>query len=77
MVSMVKNIPFIGIFISILVFIVGHFGNLVINLLGSYVHTSRLQYLEFFTKFFEGGGRFFTPFKEIRNYTTLKTNREN
>ncbi|HOM26861.1 MAG TPA: V-type ATPase 116kDa subunit family protein, partial [bacterium] len=77
MVSMVKNIPFVGIFISALIFIVGHFGNLVINLLGSYVHTSRLQYLEFFTKFFEGGGRVFTPFKEVRNYTIFKTNREN
>jgi V/A-type H+-transporting ATPase subunit I len=77
MVSMAKNIPIIGIFISFLIFFVGHFGNLVINLLGSYVHTSRLQYLEFFTKFFESGGRFFTPFKEVRNYTIIKLNKEN
>ncbi|MFN4227133.1 MAG: V-type ATP synthase subunit I [Candidatus Ratteibacteria bacterium] len=75
MVSMLKNIPYIGFFIASLVFIVGHIGNLIINLLGSYVHTSRLQYLEFFTKFFEGGGRVFKPFKEVRNYTLLKTER--
>ncbi|MGC8976626.1 MAG: V-type ATPase 116kDa subunit family protein, partial [Candidatus Ratteibacteria bacterium] len=74
MVLMVKNIPYVGIFISFFVFIIGHFGNLMINLLGSYVHTSRLQYLEFFTKFFEGGGRFFKPFKEVRFYTLKKLN---
>ncbi|MCM8803773.1 MAG: hypothetical protein NC833_00770, partial [Candidatus Omnitrophica bacterium] len=72
MVLMVKNIPFIGVFISIIIFILGHIGNLMINLLGSYVHSSRLQYLEFFTKFFEGGGRVFKPFKEIRIYTFKK-----
>ncbi|MCM8832893.1 MAG: hypothetical protein NC816_03105 [Candidatus Omnitrophica bacterium] len=77
MVSMLKNIPYIGIFIAILIFIVGHIGNLLINLLGSYVHTSRLQYLEFFTKFFEGGGRVFKPFKEVRDYTLLKAQKEN
>ncbi len=40
-------------------------GHLVLNLfmssLSAYVHTSRLQYVEFFTKFFKGGGRLFTP----------------
>ncbi|MCM8785417.1 MAG: hypothetical protein NC827_01080 [Candidatus Omnitrophica bacterium] len=77
MVSMLKNIPYIGIFIASLIFIIGHIGNLIINLLGSYVHTSRLQYLEFFTKFFEGGGRVFRPFKEVRNYTLLKAQKEN
>jgi V/A-type H+-transporting ATPase subunit I len=40
----------------------GHLFNLVISTLGSYVHTSRLQYIEFFGKFFEGGGRAFRPF---------------
>ncbi|MCM8807176.1 MAG: hypothetical protein NC926_04375 [Candidatus Omnitrophica bacterium] len=69
LVFMCKNIPYIGFFIAPLIFIVGHIGNLMINLLGSYVHTSRLQYLEFFTKFFEGGGRIFKPFKEERVYT--------
>ncbi len=40
-----------------------HLFNLTINALGSYVHAARLQYLEFFSKFYEGGGKKFTPFK--------------
>lgn len=45
------------------VFLVGHAVNISVNLIGTYVHTSRLQYVEFFSKFYEGGGRIFTPFK--------------
>lgn len=43
-----------------------------LSVLGAYVQTSRLQYLEFFTKFFESGGRPFRPFKEESKYTFLK-----
>lgn len=71
MVFMSTGIPFIGYVLGTLLFILGHTGNLAINLLGGYVHTSRLQYLEFFTKFFESGGRPFNPFREVRNYTYL------
>jgi V/A-type H+/Na+-transporting ATPase subunit I len=73
MVFMSTGIPYIGYIIASLLFILGHMGNLAINLLGGYVHTSRLQYLEFFTKFFESGGRPFNPFREIRNYTYIET----
>jgi len=71
-VFMAKGIPFIGIPIAAVIFLIGHFGNLAINLLGGYVHTSRLQYLEFFTKFYKSGGRPFTPFSERRVYTYLE-----
>ena len=46
--------------------------NLAINLLGAYVHTNRLQFVEFFGKFYEGGGRPFNPFKENTKYTEVK-----
>ncbi|MBP3700826.1 MAG: V-type ATP synthase subunit I, partial [Lachnospiraceae bacterium] len=45
-----------------IIFVVGHTLNLAINLLGAYVHTNRLQFVEFFGKFYEGGGKAFKPF---------------
>ena len=36
----------------------GHLLNLAINALGSFIHTSRLQYIEFYNRFYEGGGKF-------------------
>lgn len=54
------------------VFLFGHTVNLVINLIGAYVHTNRLQYVEFFSKFYEGGGRSFTPLSTQTKYFTIK-----
>lgn len=56
----------------IVVFIVGHAANLAINLLGAYVHTDRLQFVELFSKFYEGGGRQFNPLKVKTNYIKFK-----
>ena len=58
----------VGVILFILVFIIGHVLNLLINLLGAYVHTNRLQYVEFFGKFYEGGGRKFEPFATKTKY---------
>jgi V/A-type H+-transporting ATPase subunit I len=63
---------FIAGFVAVVIFCIGHIVNIAINILGAYVHTSRLQYLEFFTKFFEGGGRPFAPFKKENEYTLVK-----
>jgi len=52
----------IGPVIAIGVLIGGHLFNLAISALGSFVHSLRLQYVEFFPKFFEGGGKLFQPF---------------
>ncbi|MEI3129785.1 MAG: V-type ATPase 116kDa subunit family protein [Oscillospiraceae bacterium] len=54
------------------IFIVGHTLNIGINLLGAYVHTCRLQYVEFFGKFYEGGGRAFHPSSNKRLMLTFK-----
>ncbi len=59
----------VGAIIFALVFVIGHSINLGINALGAYVHTNRLQFVEFFGKFFEGGAREFTPFAaHTKNY---------
>lgn len=49
--------------VLVFVCLFGHTLNIAINLIGAYVHTNRLQYVEFFSKFYEGGGRSFTPLK--------------
>lgn len=46
--------------------------NLLINVLGAYVHTNRLQFVEFFNKFYDGGGREFAPLAEHTKYYTVK-----
>ena len=66
-----KN-PIIKIPAFILVFIAGHAANLAINIIGAYVHTNRLQYVEFFSKFYEGGGRAFVPFEAATKYYRFK-----
>ncbi len=47
----------------IVVFVFGHTVNFGINVIGAYVHTNRLQYVEFFSRFYEGGGNAFNPLK--------------
>ncbi len=66
-------IPFpFNIIITPLMLIPLHLFNLGINALGTYVHSSRLQYLEFFGKFYSGGGRKFMPFKYTDEYIRIK-----
>lgn len=61
-----------GAILFIAVFLIGHGVNLGINLLGAYVHTNRLQFVEFFGKFYEGGGRKYKPFSEETKYYKIK-----
>lgn len=56
----------------VLIFIVGHTINIAINLIGTYVHTNRLQYVEFFSKFYEGEGMVFTPFRLNTKHFIIK-----
>ncbi len=66
----------IGVIFFILVFVIGHVLNLLINALGAYVHTNRLTFVEFFGKFYEGGGRKFNPFAVKTQYFNVKEENE-
>lgn len=67
--SLCLAIPYVGIVIAIFVFLIGHTINIVLNTMGAFVQSMRLQYVEWFGTFYEGGGVRFTPFKENRRYT--------
>ena len=72
MVVMSAQSGIVGIALAALIFVAGHGFNLIINVLGAYVHASRLQYVEFFTKFYDSGGRMFTPFRITTKYIDLE-----
>ena len=55
----------------IIIFIFGHLLNLAINALGAYVHSARLQYVEFFGKYYEGGGIKFAPLEIKTEYVKV------
>ena len=59
----------LGIVIAPLILVIAHSANLGIQSLGAAIHSLRLQYVEFFNRFYKGGGNKFTPFKIERNYT--------
>lgn len=61
-----------GAVLFVIVFLIGHTLNIGINLLGAYVHTNRLQFVEFFGKFYEGGGKAFSPFSAHTRYYKFK-----
>ncbi len=67
-----SNLIAIGYVLCVPVFLVGHVFNIGISTLGAYVHNCRLQYIEFFGKFYEGCGHVFVPFGTKTKYTYLE-----
>jgi V/A-type H+-transporting ATPase subunit I len=57
---------------AVVLFIVCHLFNLGINALGAYVHSCRLQYIEFFGKFYEDGGKPFRPLDMKTRYVSIQ-----
>ena len=62
---------FFGILLFFVVFLIGHTLNFAINALGAFVHAARLQYVEFFGKFYEGGGESFNPLIKKTKYNKI------
>jgi len=77
-VNLIATMPestFLKAIMLIVVGVIGHTANMGINLLGAYVHSDRLQFVELFSKFYEGGGRAFKPLKVNTKY--IKFEKEN
>jgi len=70
--GMVSGVPVVGGLLMVAILIVGHLFNLAVNLLGAFIHSARLQFVEFFGKFITGNGRNFMPFVRKERFITLK-----
>lgn len=67
-----EHISIIGIVVilaGVVVFILGHALNTALGILGGGLHSIRLHYVEFFTKFYKGGGLKYNPFGLKRRFT--------
>jgi len=65
-------IPYVGIVIGIIVFLGVHLFNIAFQSMGSFIHSLRLHFVEFFGNFYEGQSSEFVPFKANRIYTKLR-----
>ncbi len=70
---MVMPVPVVGIVLALVVLVIGHTYNIAVNVLGAFVHSLRLQYVEFFPRFYVGGGERFRPFQETYQFVKLKS----
>ena len=71
LVMITENVSLFGILFALIIYIIGHVFNLAMSLLSAYVHDSRLQYIEFYNKFYDGGGYEFKPLSIRTKYVDL------
>ena len=62
------EVKYVGPILAVVILLIGHSFNMGISALGAFVHTLRLQYVEFFPKFLTGGGRLFQPLVKQNKY---------
>jgi len=66
MAAQFKSAPYIGWPLAILILVLGHGGNIALGLISGFVHTLRLQFVEFYKQFYEGGGLNFESFRKLK-----------
>jgi len=70
--KLVMDIPYVGVVLGAIVVVGGHLFNIAMSTLSSFVHSLRLQFVEFFPKFLVGGGKQFDPLVKRYRYVELK-----
>ena len=67
--AMLADLRVVGWLLALLVLLGGHAFSFVLNLMGAFAHGVRLHFVEFFSKFYSGGGEEFAPFAAERTVT--------
>ncbi len=70
--SMVVDVPYVGAILALMILLIGHLFTLAVNTLGAFIHSARLQFVEFFGKFISGTGRSFAPLSRKKKYIAVK-----
>ncbi|MBN1125204.1 MAG: V-type ATP synthase subunit I [Sedimentisphaerales bacterium] len=68
----VGEMPYVGWLLGGLIFVGGHLFNIANSMLSAFVHSMRLQFVEFFTKFVIGGGKDFEPLRKQYNHIQVE-----
>lgn len=70
--NLVSSVPYVGILCAILIFVLGHTFSIMVNMLGAFIHPLRLQYVEFFGKFYNAAGEDFKPLCNAAQYSRIQ-----
>jgi V/A-type H+-transporting ATPase subunit I len=73
--KIVSDVPYVGMILMIIFLILGHILTTASSVLGSFVHTMRLQFVEYFPKFLVGGGKEFMPLSKQYKYVYIKSDK--
>lgn len=74
--KLVAGTPYVGILLAVLIFVLGHLFSIAVNLLGAFIHSLRLQYVEFFGKFYDANGRDFAPLRNVTTFARLSEDKQ-
>jgi V/A-type H+-transporting ATPase subunit I len=77
LVKLMMDIPYVGFILGAILFVGGHIFNMAMSTLSSFVHSLRLQFVEFFPKFLVGGGKDFEPLKKTYQHIAINIQENN